>query len=198
MKHQKGFAGIGIIVAIVAILAVGGVAYYVGTQKNITQLSDTKIDCAAMNLPPDCNPGAKEVSLGNLVGNDKDEHGCIGSAGYTWCELKNKCLRTWEEKCEVTLAVGVAYSESGRLTNIAGDSSWYFIARKYDSQQDNWLEESPIKLIFTNQSMCQAQSVKLTKCTNFSLHATSSGSDYSIKGTRINNEVTITELTAIQ
>jgi hypothetical protein len=37
----------------------------------------------------------------NIVGNDKDEHGCIGSAGYTWCEAKKKCLRIWEEKCEV-------------------------------------------------------------------------------------------------
>ena len=34
-----------------------------------------------------------------LVGNEKDEHGCIGSAGYTWCEQKQKCLREWEEKC---------------------------------------------------------------------------------------------------
>ncbi len=34
-----------------------------------------------------------------LVGSDKEEHGCIGSAGYTWCEVKNKCLRTWEEEC---------------------------------------------------------------------------------------------------
>jgi len=36
----------------------------------------------------------------NLVGGDKDAHGCIGSAGYTWCEAKNKCLRVWEEPCE--------------------------------------------------------------------------------------------------
>ncbi len=35
-----------------------------------------------------------------LVWSDKDEHGCIGSAWYTWCSVKNKCLRTWEEKCE--------------------------------------------------------------------------------------------------
>lgn len=35
-----------------------------------------------------------------MVGNDKDEHGCIGSAGYSWCAAKNKCLRSWEEKCE--------------------------------------------------------------------------------------------------
>lgn len=35
-----------------------------------------------------------------VVGNDRDAHGCIGSAGYSWCEPKQKCLRTWEEKCE--------------------------------------------------------------------------------------------------
>jgi hypothetical protein len=34
-----------------------------------------------------------------MVGNDRDEHGCIGSAGYTWCESKGKCLRSWEENC---------------------------------------------------------------------------------------------------
>lgn len=34
-----------------------------------------------------------------VVGGDKDSHGCIGSAGYTWCAPKQKCLRTWEEKC---------------------------------------------------------------------------------------------------
>ncbi|MDD5738338.1 MAG: DUF5667 domain-containing protein [Candidatus Pacebacteria bacterium] len=35
-----------------------------------------------------------------IVGGDKDEHGCIGSAGYSWCEIKQKCLRTWEESCQ--------------------------------------------------------------------------------------------------
>lgn len=34
-----------------------------------------------------------------VLGGDKDEHGCIGSAGYSWCEAKQKCLRTWEESC---------------------------------------------------------------------------------------------------
>lgn len=34
-----------------------------------------------------------------IVGNDKDEHGCIGSAGYTWCEAKQKCIRSFEEEC---------------------------------------------------------------------------------------------------
>jgi hypothetical protein len=37
-----------------------------------------------------------------LVGADRDAHGCIGSAGYSWCDVKQKCLRTWEEPCENT------------------------------------------------------------------------------------------------
>jgi hypothetical protein len=39
-------------------------------------------------------------SGGHVVGGDSDEHGCIGSAGYSWCEAKQKCLRQWEEPCE--------------------------------------------------------------------------------------------------
>ncbi len=34
-----------------------------------------------------------------LIGGQKDEHGCLGPAGYSWCEAKQKCLRTWEEAC---------------------------------------------------------------------------------------------------
>jgi hypothetical protein len=34
-----------------------------------------------------------------LIGGDRDTHGCIGSAGYSWCAPKNKCLRIWEEPC---------------------------------------------------------------------------------------------------
>ena len=35
----------------------------------------------------------------NIVGDDKDEHSCIGSAGYSWCGEKDKCLRVFEELC---------------------------------------------------------------------------------------------------
>jgi putative lipoprotein len=29
-------------------------------------------------------------------GADRDEHGCIRSAGYTWCAKEGKCARPWE------------------------------------------------------------------------------------------------------
>ncbi len=32
-----------------------------------------------------------------LVGNDKDSHGCIASAGYIWSELLQECIRPFEK-----------------------------------------------------------------------------------------------------
>ncbi len=79
MKNKnKGFTAIGVILVILAVLIAGGMAYYVGVKDN--------------SVP--------QNTSNDIVGNDRDEHGCIGSAGYSWCEVKNKCLRVWEEKCE--------------------------------------------------------------------------------------------------
>lgn len=39
------------------------------------------------------NKAGKDVAM---VGNDRDEHGCIGSAGYTWSEALQTCIRLWE------------------------------------------------------------------------------------------------------
>ena len=38
--------------------------------------------------------------LGVMVGGSRDEHGCIGSAGYSWCPESHSCIRFWEEDCQ--------------------------------------------------------------------------------------------------
>ena len=40
---------------------------------------------------------AEKTEETKMVGNDKDEHGCIASAGYTWCEVQKDCIRLWEK-----------------------------------------------------------------------------------------------------
>lgn len=51
-----------------------------------------------------------------LIGGEKDEHGCLVAAGYSWCEIKNKCLRMWEEKCDdVASAVPSVETEENLL-----------------------------------------------------------------------------------
>lgn len=36
------------------------------------------------------------VAQETMVGNDIDQHGCKGSAGYTWSVVKKDCIRTFE------------------------------------------------------------------------------------------------------
>jgi hypothetical protein len=65
------------------------------------------------------NPIPKPT-ITQAVGADRDVHGCIGSAGYTWCEPKNKCLRVWEEFC---------------FANV-GQEVQFLLAKKYNKSPD--------------------------------------------------------------
>ncbi|GMI13606.1 hypothetical protein TrLO_g1167 [Triparma laevis f. longispina] len=40
--------------------------------------------------------GTMSSSGEHMVGGDRDDHGCIGSAGYTYCAGLRKCVRPWE------------------------------------------------------------------------------------------------------
>ena len=48
-------------------------------------------------------PASPPTASGNtnspLIGGQKDEHGCLTAAGYSWCAAKNKCIRPWEQYC---------------------------------------------------------------------------------------------------
>lgn len=43
------------------------------------------------------NQKSSKENKQSSVGNDRDKHGCISSAGYTWSQAQNKCVRLWEE-----------------------------------------------------------------------------------------------------
>ena len=59
--------------------------------------------CAGALLTGCGNGGRKEAETAKrkkkeaVVGSDKDEHGCIASAGYTWSEVQKDCIRLWEK-----------------------------------------------------------------------------------------------------
>lgn len=58
-----------------------------------------------------------------IVGGDKDEHGCIGSAGYSWCEPKSKCLRIWEEACYASAEEEIKYLLAKKYNKLISDVS---------------------------------------------------------------------------
>jgi len=72
--------------AIVAIIIVSAIALNISQRFGRNSVPETPVPAKQAEEP--------------LLGGDRDEHGCIGSAGYSWCEAKAKCLRAWEESCE--------------------------------------------------------------------------------------------------
>ena len=46
----------------------------------------------------------------SAIGGNRDEHGCLGSAGYSWCQAKNQCIRSWERYCTAAQGKTVVFS----------------------------------------------------------------------------------------
>ena len=66
-----------------------------------------------------CGNTKNKKAESNAVGNDKDEHGCIASAGYTWSEVQKDCIRLWEKGVRME---SVADKENTAYIVFASDS----------------------------------------------------------------------------
>jgi hypothetical protein len=117
------------------------------TEENKNQdNSNTQINTEAENIPennppplvnivdPDAEvpedpelPPEKEAET--IIGGDTDVYGCLSAAGYSWCESKQICLRTWEQDCNPTGNPPTEINDSNR----AGQ-----IAREYFDQSEEW------------------------------------------------------------
>ena len=64
----------------------------------------------------------KNTSSDQKAGNDRDAHNCISSAGYTWSELKNDCVRSWE--------VGIQFDPSANRSDKTSIASVLFLNGK--------------------------------------------------------------------
>jgi hypothetical protein len=64
----------------------------------------------------------KNTSSAPKAGSDHDTHNCIASAGYTWSELKNDCVRSWE--------VGVQFDPSATRKDKTNIASVLFLNNK--------------------------------------------------------------------
>jgi len=132
-----------------------------------------------------------------MVGNDSDKYGCKQSAGYSWCAIKNKCLQTWKEPCNFSTSTVVDYNAIGWISKIGDD--WQFTARRYVTDQDEWIEISPIKIVFTSSSICRSANGQL-KCdlSVFAAPSHAHTSDIGIEGIKNTDYIVVKTLTVIQ
>ena len=84
--------------------------------------------------------GCKTTStkIAQKVGADRDKHGCIRSAGYTWSEINNSCLRPFELKYQLfnadkTYIASVNFSNNGEKAEVFSKEGYFLMSKKNDS-----------------------------------------------------------------
>ncbi len=70
-------------------------------------------------LTIDCN--AQEGGKPKIVGGDKDKHGCIASAGYTYSQIKATCIRLFEESIKLNEVKHTGTYSSFAVVILSGD-----------------------------------------------------------------------------
>jgi hypothetical protein len=48
--------------------------------------------------------GSAEAAQGRPIGGQRDRHGCLGPAGYSWCARERSCVRIWELARQLSVA----------------------------------------------------------------------------------------------
>ena len=56
----------------------------------------------------------------HIIGGDRDEHGCLIAAGYSWCDTKQKCIRIFGENCTENATAQIANPASVNCINNGG------------------------------------------------------------------------------
>lgn len=95
--------------------------------KKITLLFVAFIVFSSCNFFKSTEEEAPKTSKKDLVlGGDKDENGCLASAGYTWSKLNKECVRAFsgiqlmpiEKTDDATLCAYLLFDESGNKSEL--------------------------------------------------------------------------------
>jgi predicted lipoprotein with Yx(FWY)xxD motif len=118
-----------VILSVILILALGC------TQQtppaNVTNNTSVKACTEEAKICPDgsavgrTGPNCTFAPCPSIVGNDTDAHGCKPSAGYSWCEAKQKCIRPFEEPCEATLPLYTVKTSNTSLGELLIDGNGF-------------------------------------------------------------------------
>ena len=83
-----------------------------------------------------------------MPGSDRDEHGCIGSAGYQWSQVQLKCIRIFEAGTRLvsatdpnaTLAAYLVFGKDSLQSELflPGSQESYLLNRRKTSDGYRW------------------------------------------------------------
>ncbi|WP_336963002.1 hypothetical protein [Chryseobacterium contaminans] len=94
-----------------------------------------------------------------VLGGDRDVHGCIGSAGYTYSQIRNNCVRVFDQKIKLkevgsdksyTTMTAVIFSKDMRRAEVfIPEGAAKSIILEREGKSKIWKSGSHIKEIYT-------------------------------------------------
>jgi hypothetical protein len=86
-----------------------------------------------------------------LVGNDRDAHGCIGSAGYQWSELQQNCVRPFElpliiKHADSITQIAVLFSADSSKAEVFAIEGHFMLQRKHSQFQSHLWKNNKMQL----------------------------------------------------
>lgn len=97
-------------------------------------------------------------TLGRLVGSDRDEHGCIGSAGYTWSYALHDCVRLWEAGTRFDAGpeqVYLIFSPDSTLAEVFPSSGGSIICKRSKQNPNFWRQrKGHAQVYIKNNVLC--------------------------------------------
>ncbi len=105
------------------------------------RLSTFLLGIALLGAVGACKSGGE---MGELVGADRDEHGCIGSAGYTWSHALHQCVRLWEAGTRFEAGQQSAfliYSADSAYAEVFPQTGDAVVCRRDKEQPNRWVNK---------------------------------------------------------
>jgi len=116
-----------------------------------------------------------KIEKSKIVGNDKDNHGCIGSAGYTWSAVKNECVRIFDGtrlnhysesgKSNITTVAYVVFDDTKNKAELFLDTQKESVILERKSDKAPWIN-GDFELTFSSNEFKLTQAGKLVYVSN--------------------------------
>lgn len=100
-------------------------------------------------------PNMHDMDKPPMIGGDKDKHGCLPAAGYTWSGIKNKCIRVWED--------GIRLDEKNNTSSAQFSAFLVFPDNSTDKVEVYLPGKEPVIINATSDYTWEGSNMKITR-----------------------------------
>jgi hypothetical protein len=108
---------------------------------------------------------ADVAGTGTIVGWDRDTHGCIGSAWYSWDTTSSTCIRPWEQRSTGTgqssTMAPIPRDASGSITPLPPKNLLWVGTKALETAMQNLSETDKAELAKTIRTFLESKGIKL-------------------------------------